>query len=387
MQAFSHPLNGRWLFTQKIGQGSFGQIFMAYDNVLNQNVAIKLEKRDQKRPSLKLEVSILKRLQGTPYAVELISSGKNSHYNFLIMELLGKSLDHLVKNQENHTFSLSTTIRLGIQMISSIESIHKIGFIHRDIKPSNFALRRKENITGNKEMCCIIDFGLSRKYIKENGELRAPRLYAGFRGTARYASINAHQREELSRRDDLISLYYVLIEFLTGKLPWSGLKDKDEITKLKIKYNTPDLCQNLPEEFSYFFVHLQSLKFHDKPNYKYLRKLLTDLAIKLQYQETMSFDWELKVYDPNISDRENKKSNNTKEKGTAEIDADLRINIESESEDGSQEISKSKRTKSNINGNSIVHQNHSIPDLQVEPKSSSSSSSKKKCFFCCCGKN
>ena len=51
---------------------------------------------------------------------------------------------------------------------------------------------------------------------------------SGFRGTARYASINAHLAKDLARRDDLWSLLYMLIEFATGILPWRRIKDKDQ---------------------------------------------------------------------------------------------------------------------------------------------------------------
>ena len=90
---------------------------------------------------------------------------------------------------------------------------------------------------GRKDQCIMIDFGLTRKYRLPSGQIRPPRDIAGFRGTARYASINSHLSKELSRRDDLWSVLYVLIEFLTGQLPWRKLKDKEEIGLLKIHFN------------------------------------------------------------------------------------------------------------------------------------------------------
>lgn len=49
-------------------------------------------------------------------------------------------------------------------------------------------------------------------------KVRQPRAVAGFRGTVRYASVNAHDNREMGRHDDLWSLFYMLIEFLQGKI-------------------------------------------------------------------------------------------------------------------------------------------------------------------------
>lgn len=62
-----------------------------------------------------------------------------------------------------------------------------------------------------------------------NGEVRPSREQSGFRGTARYASLNSHQGKDLGRMDDLWSLFYVLVEFAVGTLPWRKLKDKEQV--------------------------------------------------------------------------------------------------------------------------------------------------------------
>ena len=61
---------------------------------------------------------------------------------------------------------------------------------------------------------------------------------AGFRGTVRYASVNAHDNREMGRHDDLWSLFYMLIEFLQGQLPWRKIKDKDQVGQIKVKIDT-----------------------------------------------------------------------------------------------------------------------------------------------------
>ena len=75
----------------------------------------------------------------------------------------------------------------------------------------------------------MIDFGLSRLWVKDfhNMEHIESRKSLGITGTSRYASIYNHNGSNLSRRDDLISLGYVMILMMRGSLPWSHLNSSD----------------------------------------------------------------------------------------------------------------------------------------------------------------
>lgn len=84
----------------------------------------------------------------------------------------------------------------------------------------------------------MLDFGLARQYTTGTGEVRCPRAAAGFRGTVRYASINAHRNREMGRHDDLWSLFYMLVEFVNGQLPWRKIKDKEQVIYHYFQYPT-----------------------------------------------------------------------------------------------------------------------------------------------------
>lgn len=104
-------------------------------------------------------------------------------------------------------------------MLARIETLHSLRLIHRDIKPDNFVLG-----TGNQnQIIHLIDFGLSKYYLNSKGDHIKQVRKKGLIGTARYASINAHNEYEQSRRDDLESICYVLIYLALGQLPWMNL--------------------------------------------------------------------------------------------------------------------------------------------------------------------
>jgi len=283
-------IKGKWTVLKKIGQGAFGEIYSGKNIMDGEPIAIKVERLDAKKPVLRLEIAVLKKLQSTPHVCRFITCGRHNDFNFMIMELLGENLSDLRRRQVDGKFSMGTTLKLGIQMIQSLEAVHDLGYIHRDIKPSNFAIGLGPS---KRSTTYLIDFGLARRFIMASGEVRPARESTGFRGTARYASINSHLSKDLGRRDDLWSIFYVLVEFAEGQLPWKKLKDKDQIGDMKMKYNTPDLVKDLPPQFSQFMKHLKSLKYEDRPNYVFLQSLLSECYSSLGIPETMSLDWEL----------------------------------------------------------------------------------------------
>ena len=148
---------------KKIGGGGFGEIYEGLDLLTKEQVALKVESARQPKQVLKMEVAVLKKLQGIflqisnismlfylfskmynilnwhcagrEHVCRFIGCGRNDRFNYVVMQLQNKNLAELRRAQPRGTFSLSTTLRLGQQILRAIESLHEVGFLHRVIKP------------------------------------------------------------------------------------------------------------------------------------------------------------------------------------------------------------------------------------------------------------
>uniref|UniRef100_A0A6M2EEM0 non-specific serine/threonine protein kinase n=1 Tax=Populus davidiana TaxID=266767 RepID=A0A6M2EEM0_9ROSI len=283
---------------RKIGSGSFGQIYLGTNIQTNEEVAIKLENVKTRHPQLLYESKLYKMLQGGTGIPNVKWSGVEGDYNILVMDLLGPSLEDLF-NFCNRKLSLKTVLMLADHMINRVEFVHSKSFLHRDIKPDNFlmGLGRRAN------QVYAIDFGLAKKYRDTSTHQHIPyRENKNLTGTARYASMNTHLGIEQSRRDDLESLGYVLMYFLRGSLPWQGLKagtkkqKYEKISEKKVSTSIEALCRGYPTEFASYFHYCRSLRFDDKPDYAYLKRLFRDLFIREGFQFDYVFDWTILKY-------------------------------------------------------------------------------------------
>ncbi|XP_035473690.1 tau-tubulin kinase 2b isoform X2 [Scophthalmus maximus] len=279
----------RWKVTKKIGGGGFGEIYEVLDQLSQATVALKVESAQQPKQVLKMEVAVLKKLQGKDHVCRFVGCGRNDRFNYVVMELQGRNLADLRRTMSRGTFSVSTTLRLGKQILEAIESIHSVGFLHRDIKPSNFAMGR---LASTCRCCYMLDFGLARQFTNSSQEVRPPRPVAGFRGTVRYASINAHKNKEMGRHDDLWSLFYMLVEFMVGQLPWRKIKDKEQVGNLKETYDHRLMLKHLPSEFTAFLDHILTLDYFTKPDYEHLMSVFDSAMKSHNVLENDAYDWE-----------------------------------------------------------------------------------------------
>ena len=109
--------------------------------------------------------------------------------------------------------------------------MHEVGCIHNDLKLDNFLVGLNDAST-----IYLIDFGLSSTYITPEGTHMEKKQNKFFSGNFMFSSLNAIYKSSTSRRDDIESLFYVMIYLLNeGKLPWSNFGKRLKVRSLKFK--------------------------------------------------------------------------------------------------------------------------------------------------------
>ena len=278
---------GNYSILSKVGQGTYGQIFVVQSDTTKELFAAKVEPQYVRHKTLAFEVETIKSLQTCDYFPKYVTSGSNAHFSYFIMALLGPSLATCLKRLPKHKFSASSALRVAFHTLKALEFLHRSGYIHRDIKPSNIVIRRD-----NKEYpIVLIDYGLARYYLHRQTGVHLPaRPHPGFRGTVMYASVNAHMKRDLSRRDDLISWFYVIADIFVGELPWKH--ETHSVCEAKRACNMGQFISQVCPELEPIWDYISSLEFEEEPNYDMISQKLLDIMEILGVKLDDPYDWD-----------------------------------------------------------------------------------------------
>jgi beta-lactam-binding protein with PASTA domain/tRNA A-37 threonylcarbamoyl transferase component Bud32 len=204
-------LGGRYRLLAPIGTGASATVYLADDVVLRRRVAVKVL-----HDALAGDASFLKRFQAEarsaaalnhPHIMAVHDWGQGD-FPYLVTELLdGGSLQAML--DAGDLLDVAQARQIGVDTARALDYAHRRGFVHRDIKPANLLFDDEGTLR-------IADFGLARALAEASWTEPAGAIL----GTARYASPEQAQGSVLDGRSDVYSLGLVIIESVTGAIPF-----------------------------------------------------------------------------------------------------------------------------------------------------------------------
>jgi serine/threonine protein kinase len=251
-----------------IGKGGFSIVYKGKHLKNNNLVAIKI---DRKKKYNKKESLIYDLLINEQNMVKKKDYFEDNDFSYLIMPLYYKSCEKIFKKNKN-SLNEKDILMIGIQILQQINYLHRNNLLHQDIKPDNFIFDKNNN------KFKLIDFGLCKRYIKDDKHLKFEKNKSRC-GTIRFMSINCHNKNILSRRDDLISLSYSLIYLNLKSLPWKNVNLEDnkydihkKVKNIKVDFDKNIKDYNISSPIYLLYKYSMNLKYNYKPDYNFLIK-------------------------------------------------------------------------------------------------------------------
>jgi len=214
-------LNDRYILESEIGHGGMGKVFLARDQILQRNVAIKVlsnaEWGTEGRARLLHEAQAIAKLNH-PNIVTVHDAGEINEIPFIVMELIeGKNLN------EAGFHEISETLPILRQVCTALNHAHAHGIIHRDLKPENILITEDGIVK-------LMDFGLARSIAsRQTAE-------GTILGTVFYLAPELALGKDFDGRADLYALGVMLYELTTGELPFTG---KDPVSVISQHLHAP----------------------------------------------------------------------------------------------------------------------------------------------------
>lgn len=319
-------IDGRYQIIRTIGEGGMANVYLAYDTILEREVAVKVLRGD-----LANDEKFVKRFQreakaasslNHPNIVEMYDVGEDDGNYFIVMEYVnGKTLKNLIKKRG--ALSLSETIDIMLQLTSGIACAHDSYIIHRDIKPQNVMILEDGRVK-------ITDFGIA--VALNSTELTQTNSVMG---SVHYLPPEQANGSGATVKSDIYSLGILMYELLTGKLPFKG-DNAVEIAIKQMKDRLPSIIAqnpNVPQCVEN--VVLRACAKNPENRYESVREMHEDLKTVLAESRR---DEPRLIYDyPEGEPGEEKKTKSVEKKKDEEVVVKPDV---SKSKEGKKEVNK-----------------------------------------------
>lgn len=267
-------LNGRYKIIRPIGYGGMAEVFLAHDQLLDRNVAVKML-RDQFLQDKELLEQFRREAKSAarlvhPYIINIYDVASEGNNQYIVMEYVdGVTLKEYM---QEHKLSLNAALEIGVRLADALQHAHSHNVIHCDIKPQNILIDKNLNPK-------IADFGIAKMITNQT------MVYSGsVMGSVHYISPEQASGGQITACSDVYSLGVVLFEMLTGTVPYTG-STAVAVAMMHVEKPVPqlkDYMDDVPDGLQAIIDKTLAKRCEDRyADAKELRRSLLNLKMRL----------------------------------------------------------------------------------------------------------
>ncbi len=214
-------IQNKYELIEKIGNGSFSNVYKAKHRMKDNYVAIKFDYDEESKILIQNEINIYLSLlkKDTANCVNIKSFGVIDKRNYIIMDYISCNLQRYIENNKQDILP----VKLLRSLVSTVNKLHNSGYVHRDLKPDNILVKNNE--------IYLIDLGFADDI--------NDKIHKNMIGSILFSSYNTHcSSYQYRKKDDILSCFYIIFHLCFEKcLPWNNIKSHNSANDSKILYH------------------------------------------------------------------------------------------------------------------------------------------------------
>lgn len=284
-----YEVGKRYRIIRSLGEGGMANVYEAEDLVQKRRVTLKMLRFDLQDDPRSVErfhkeANSLTKLDN-PHIVQIYDFGNDHGVPYLIMEYV-KGTDLKTYLKEHYPLSCEKVVDIMEQILSAVESAHRIGIIHRDLKPQNILIDNYGKVK-------VTDFGISIAAMESATITKTNTMI----GSVHYISPEQARGSIITKQSDIYSLGIILFELLTGKVPFEG-QTAVSIAVKHYRDNLPSarkINPKVPQALENVILHATAKKLKDR--YPDAETMARDLKTALLPVRKNEPKWEVPTED------------------------------------------------------------------------------------------